>query len=380
MAALRLFTTALPRLHGSPLRLSGTPVQDAGKSSQYGWMSLKLSGVFLLLCGMLLHQDSRAQTRGSCGDAYSQAQTEYREGAYQAAVDLLAPCLQSEAIEPSASTEAYRLLALSYLKLDELSSARESVLRLLSENPSYEADPVQDLPAYRALVRLVRDQLGLEAVVEEETTAPVIADDSEVDAEPTAVAVPRKPGLGNLLVSTNLGISSYGGERGVYSESFLGEFGRNAGPLMGLLIEYGLSSTFFVGLGYSLSEYPHIATDKWSGEEYEQLTEGSSKWVHLLNAELRARFRGTERFYPYVGMGVATSYHYMNDSYSTGVGPMFAAGLDFYVDPTMVIFLETEALMIFPGRALDLADHDGSFDPLTSISAGVRFRVAQLAR
>lgn len=380
MAALRPLTTAFPPLRGLPLHLSGTPDHDAETSASFGWMSIKLSGVFLLLCGMLLHQDSRAQTRGGCADAFSQAQTEYRGGAYQGAVDLLAPCLQSQGIERSASTEAYRLLALSYLKLDELSAAREAVLRLLSENPSYEADPVQDLPAYRALVRLVRDQLGLDDVVEEETTAPVIAEDPEVDAEPTAVALPGIPGFGNLLISTNLGVSSYGGERGVYSESVLGEFGRNAGPLLGLLVEYGLSSTFFVGLGYSASEYPHIVTNKWSGEGYVELTDGSSKWVHLLNAELRARFRGAERFYPYIGTGVATSHHYMNDGLSTGVGPMFAAGLDFYVDPTMVIFVETEALMIFPGRALDLADHDGTFDLLTSISAGIRFRVARLAR
>lgn len=326
-----------------------------------------------------------AQPTGVCDQALSTAQRDYTERAYRSAISVLSNCMLQGDYDTATATQAYRLLSLSYLKLDELSSARGAIVQLLSKNPAYEPDPVNDVPAYRALVDLVRGQLGLaspseyqtpdvEEPAEEETVAE-LSDDSALAPAGTL------PLIGNVLVSAAVGLGSYGGERGVDAESWLGEFSRNAGPLLGVRAEYSFSPIVLAGLRYSVAEYPKIVTNKGFQESPEQIDpDGSSKWVHTLAATVRGRVRGYDWLYPYAIAGAATSYHYVNNSFSAGIGPLIAIGADFYVDPTMALFIEGEAIWIFPGGALDLADHYGNFDPLTSFSAGVRFRVANLRR
>lgn len=327
-----------------------------------------ISIILLLGVGALLSSGASAQSN-DCDDAFGTAQAHYIDADYQGTVNVLVPCLREGGMEPT--TEAFRLLALSYLKLEDLAAAKGALVELLSQNPTYAADPVDDLPSYRALVQLVRDQLRLGEPIEG-------LDSAATQDRPTGRQSPLA--FRNLLLNATLGMSAYGGERGADADSWTADFGRNAGLRIGMGIEYGLSRIFMLGFGYTAAEYPHITDAKDFGDETEQLSGGSSKWVHFVSADLRARIRATDWFYPYIGAGVTTSYHYMNSRFTAGVGPAFGAGLDFYIDPTTILFLEMETELIFPGTALDLVDRSGSSDPLTTVSAGVRFRVAQFVQ
>lgn len=382
----------------------------------------------LAACGWLVltwpHQTASAQDQSDdpCANVVSEAQGAYVNADYEQVVGVLAPCVHRPEMEGESSIEAYRLLSLSYLKLDDISSARTALIRLLSDNPTYRADPVSDLPSYRALVDLLRRQLGLETratslagadtldagaagpftgdpdgrmppahatdsvetrreAIDEGMYVEIVPEDDDAlrELDRQAYYYSILP-FGHLLITTSAGASAYGGERGADGESIFGEFGRNAGPRMELLVEYGLTPSLLVGLAYSASEYPHISANKWTDGPYRELSETSSDWVHALSLEMRGRLRATDWLYPYAAYGVVTTYHFMNGSFAAGVGPMLGAGVDFQVNPMFAIFLEFDGAMIFPGTALDLADHEKSFDPLTTLSAGVRFRTFRLLR
>src|SRR5690606_970516 len=343
------------------------------------------------------------EAAGSCMNVVSAAHAAYQNAEYERTVDLLVPCIHSPRLTGDSSIEAYRTLSLAYLKLNDISSARTALIHLLSANPTYRADPVADLPSYRSLVDLLRRQLGLESrapsIVSADTllgpsgpdtlpdTLPgamdaelALQDDSMNQAQYRQAYYNSLLPFGHLLITMSGGISAYGGERGANAESFFGEFGRNAGPKMKLLVEYGITPALLVGLSYSASSYPHVSSNKWMTGPYPELSESSSDWVHALSIEMRGRLRATYWFYPYASYGVATTYHFMNGSFSAGVGPMLGIGADFQVDPMFALFLEMDSALIFPGTALDMVDHKSSFDPLTTVSAGVRIRAVRLLR
>lgn len=99
----------------------------------------------------------------ACDDAYLQAEDEYREGAFRNAITLLAPCVDTFESGTDRDREAHRLLALAYLRSDELDEARLVIVEMFARNPRYEADPIADPPAFVSLVNLVREEVGVQS-------------------------------------------------------------------------------------------------------------------------------------------------------------------------------------------------------------------------
>lgn len=117
----------------------------------------------LALLSTVWISEVHAQTPDSCATALAGAEAQYVQGQLDETITLLAPCLGREEVAVAEAVPAYRLLALSYIKKGNLEEAKIAVLELLNRSPSYEPDPIRDLPSYAALVNVVKQQLVLAA-------------------------------------------------------------------------------------------------------------------------------------------------------------------------------------------------------------------------
>jgi hypothetical protein len=65
-------------------------------------------------------------------------------------------------VAPTDEIEAYRLMSLSFFRRQALVDARRTITHILSIDPTYEGDPVEDPPSYALLVSMVRDVLAVD--------------------------------------------------------------------------------------------------------------------------------------------------------------------------------------------------------------------------
>jgi hypothetical protein len=86
----------------------------------------------------------------------------YLNQAYAAALDLAAPCARRDGVSDADRIRAYRLMSLSFFRQHALGEARRAITHILSIDPTYTADPVQDPPSYALLVSMVREVLAVD--------------------------------------------------------------------------------------------------------------------------------------------------------------------------------------------------------------------------
>lgn len=93
---------------------------------------------------------TKAQT--ACTQTLRQARTVFDEGRIHELESLLEGCLKNNGFSDDEKTEAYRLLILSYIYLDETEKADKTMLELLKFNPGFEintqADPAELINLY----------------------------------------------------------------------------------------------------------------------------------------------------------------------------------------------------------------------------------------
>jgi len=94
-----------------------------------------------------------------CERALPAAEDQYRDAAYDEALRLVAACLDQGEKTDDQAVSAYLLLALIYLKQDEIERARSAVVNLLGVDPTYTADPIASPPSYVSLVAIVQRDL-----------------------------------------------------------------------------------------------------------------------------------------------------------------------------------------------------------------------------
>lgn len=155
--------------------------------------------VFALL-NVLAAAPAFAQEAGQCDELLTEADAMYVDGQYQLAIRLVDDCLRYVGLDDETLVEAYRLLALSYIRLDRLGDARMAVLHLLNEVPEYTSDPVIDPPNYTVLVESVRSQFEQE--------------DSEIERSWLSRNVRWVIGGGTALAGTLLAAILMGGSGG----------------------------------------------------------------------------------------------------------------------------------------------------------------------
>ena len=102
--------------------------------------------LLLIFCAL----ESKAQT--ACTQTLRQARTVFDEGRIHEIEGLLQSCIEN-GLNDDERTEAYRLLILSYIYLDETEKADNAMLALLRDNHAYEinetADPTELINLYR---------------------------------------------------------------------------------------------------------------------------------------------------------------------------------------------------------------------------------------
>jgi len=78
-----------------------------------------------------------------CGDALDRAGKSYEEGNLREVIATLAPCVEG-GMSSGDQWQAYRLLALAHLFLDEPQQADTAISRMLAINPRYQPNPARD--------------------------------------------------------------------------------------------------------------------------------------------------------------------------------------------------------------------------------------------
>ena len=161
------------------------------------------SVVFAVL--FLLPTTVQAQEAPACDTLLAEAEELYVGRNFSEAESRVRACLRAPDLADEYALQAFRLLALVFLRQDDLPEARQAVVRLLGVSFAYEPDPVQDPPAYVALVASVKEQLQVEGIAADSAralTEPgiLIVDRAPPEDEASPAPVRRERGIGRWLL------------------------------------------------------------------------------------------------------------------------------------------------------------------------------------
>jgi hypothetical protein len=116
---------------------------------------MRKSIVFFALLSIALASPMSSFAQTACAVTLRTARTTYDEGRLHELPGLLAPCLKSGFTQQEA-VEAYKLLVLSYIYLEEPAKADEAMLALLQTDPYFEVNESADAAEFIALYRTFR--------------------------------------------------------------------------------------------------------------------------------------------------------------------------------------------------------------------------------
>ncbi len=119
----------------------------------------RVSACLLLTLLLLTPALVAAQTPDACADVFSRAEDAFYESNFDAAINLLTPCVYDAASTTRPAARTYRLLSMAYMNKGDAFGARQTILQLLEQQPNYAPDPVQDPPSYTVMVLIIGDQL-----------------------------------------------------------------------------------------------------------------------------------------------------------------------------------------------------------------------------
>jgi hypothetical protein len=120
------------------------------------------AGVVLILIGI----NTKASAQDNCGGAVINAKTLYEQGKLREVIAELKPCL-TRSFDRTNLWQGYKLLALSYLALNDPDNARKSAEDMLEINPQYTPSRLKDPKDFIDLVNSItvipKFSLGLSA-------------------------------------------------------------------------------------------------------------------------------------------------------------------------------------------------------------------------
>lgn len=119
-------------------------------------MIIKLRFRLLLIITIIIISKVNAQ---ECGlNTLNDAEGQYNIGKFYESINKLNSCISGKGFNFSEKVQAYRLLSMSYLALDSIEKADESIERLLLLKDNFEAD-TRDPDRFRLQVLFLRQQL-----------------------------------------------------------------------------------------------------------------------------------------------------------------------------------------------------------------------------
>lgn len=152
-----------------------------------------LVGIGLLGTLLFMVGPARGQTSPQlCSTELEAAEAAYVNQSFERAIAVARDCVQRSGVPRARAIQAYRLMTLSYLRQDKLDEAQTSLNTLLSMDPAYAPDPVNDPPSYVLFVSTVKQALTKEA--EEKTKQAVSPPQPPVPDRPLSVTGIRVTG------------------------------------------------------------------------------------------------------------------------------------------------------------------------------------------
>lgn len=119
-------------------------------------MVIKFRSWFLFMVPALICSAVYAQ---DCGEAsIYDAEGQYNIGKFYESISRLNTCLDNKGFDYAQKVQAYRLLSMSYLAIDSLDKADESIQKLLLMKDNFEAD-TRDPDRFRLQVLYIREQM-----------------------------------------------------------------------------------------------------------------------------------------------------------------------------------------------------------------------------
>jgi hypothetical protein len=116
-------------------------------------MKLKLPFTyFLMLLMILLSNTSAAQD--VCDDIITQARKEYEKGQFQQLIDDLKNC-KKLGVDKVTLWQSYKLIAMSYLQLNNPEKARLAAIKMLEANPQYKPSRLNDEKEFIHLIKSI---------------------------------------------------------------------------------------------------------------------------------------------------------------------------------------------------------------------------------
>ena len=325
-------------------------------------------------------RSANAQVVPPCEQVVELAESLYEQTRYEEVITMVTDCIGDPNVTAHTAVRGYRVLALAFLRNDALDDARLAVIELLGRDAAYRADPVQDLPAYVALVNTTREQLNLRDEVDLPVVEPPVEENENVGLQDPIYIASRQPTFvrrGDMLLRARIGWSSYGGERGVNGGGFFGEFIDNGGESLSIELNYAASNFVWVGLDYQAARYPTLLDAKGPpSEDFPAIDVGSSSpWIHYVGILLRGTLPTNSLVKPYGSVGFYTSFGLINDKINVSGGPRIALGMDVVVGSGVGVFLEFDEQFLLPGDGSDLTDRQYPYDFFTGAAAGVRYTI-----
>ncbi len=229
--------------------------------------------------------DSQAQT--ACAQTLRQARTVFDEGRIHELEKRLSDCIES-GFNDEERTEAYRLLILSFIYLDETAKADAAMLALLKDNHGYAVNPDADPAELINLYNTFRHD-------------PIFFWGFKVGPNTTFVNVQKAFGVHNVNGSSSSYSNKVGFEGALMAEKTFGRL--TAHSDIGYYINsFDYNNTFFIAAdGSALID--HLSTETQTSLGLSLMAQ-----YRLFKVEEEQRKSKFEKWNPYVGLGATLRY------------------------------------------------------------------------
>jgi len=167
--------------------------------------------LFLVFFAFLINSE---QVFAQCAQNWDEAQSEFKEGHLYSIPSLLQDCIEGGSKQDK--IDAYRMLTITYLYIDDPYGAQNSFLGLLKLDPEYRIKP--------------SDPVELEYLSKEFITTPIFSWRVRGGINYSLISVINKNGVGN----TNLNTEKY---KGLIGANIIGSFDVHFNKIISLGIE-----------------------------------------------------------------------------------------------------------------------------------------------
>lgn len=243
---------------------------------------MKKGFVFFLVVSIIFFSN---EAIAQCPENLKQAQDNFDDGHLYGIPSLLAECIKKGSKQDR--IEAYRLLTLTYLYIDDPIGAEKSFLELLKLDPEYRVDSTNHIE----LVHLSKEYI----------TTPIVSWRARLGANMSTISVLAYNGPNNTILKTGFYTPSVG-------YSFIGSLDVHLNKYVNFSLESDLyyNSFRYTDSFFNIPVEPKSITEGQNSKDLVELHEKS--WNYSLPITVKLTYPGV-LYYPYVYGGYAPSYN-----------------------------------------------------------------------